>query len=66
MSAFHKPGQCGMECGEISGGVEADFVIKVLIERFSGTEKIKVGKENEKDEFHDVCSVGLHSIIRLW
>ena len=45
MSAIYEPGKCGLECGEISGGVEADFVIKALIERFSGIEKIKVGRE---------------------
>ena len=42
-----------------------NFDIKTLIERFSGIEKIKVGKEIEKDEFNDVCSVGLHSVGRL-
>jgi hypothetical protein len=45
--------------------VEADFAIKTLIERFSGIKKIKVGKENEKDEFNDVCSIGLLIIGRL-
>jgi len=48
LSAVHEPGQCGLECGEISGGVEADFTINVLIERFSGREKIKVGKRMKK------------------
>lgn len=44
--------------------MEADFVIKTLIERFGGIEKIKVGKENETDEFNDVCG-SLHIVGRL-